>query len=68
MAFCFTAALEISLQYVHNQFHLPLSFHVLSFLVMLTSSLLFVAKFIGLKFILGNATPTTLSHKLLLQP
>ncbi|KAJ0034729.1 hypothetical protein Pint_25881 [Pistacia integerrima] len=50
MAFCFTSALEISLQYVQNQFHLPSSFHLLSLLIMLTFALLFVAKFISLKF------------------
>ncbi|KAL5851257.1 hypothetical protein ACOSQ3_006375 [Xanthoceras sorbifolium] len=50
MGFCFTAALEISLFFAQNKFQLSISFHLLSFAILLIFIFLFVSNFIAHKF------------------
>ncbi|KAL5781174.1 hypothetical protein ACOSP7_006203 [Xanthoceras sorbifolium] len=50
MGFCFTAALEISLFFVQNKSQLSISFHFLSFAILLIFLFLFVSNFITHKF------------------
>ncbi|KAL5781181.1 hypothetical protein ACOSP7_006210 [Xanthoceras sorbifolium] len=50
MGFCFKAALEISLFFAQNKFQLFISFHLLSFAILLIFLFLFVSNFIAHKF------------------
>ncbi|KAJ4723581.1 putative GTPase IMAP family member 1 [Melia azedarach] len=51
MAFCFTSALEIALLFAQTKSQLSVSFYLLSFVVLLIFLSLFVAKFVGEKFV-----------------
>ncbi|GLT26818.1 hypothetical protein SLA2020_018600 [Shorea laevis] len=46
LSFCFTSALEISLQFAKTQPKLPLSFSLVSFAILITFAFLLLAKFI----------------------
>ncbi|KAJ0035886.1 hypothetical protein Pint_25848 [Pistacia integerrima] len=50
MTFCFTSALEIALLFAQIQSQLPVSFHILSFLIFLIFLFLIVANIIGHDF------------------
>ncbi|GLT34626.1 hypothetical protein SLA2020_091330 [Shorea laevis] len=47
LSFCFTSALEISLQFAKTQSKLPLSFSLVAFAVLITFAFLLLAKFIS---------------------
>ncbi|GLT58244.1 hypothetical protein SLA2020_311750 [Shorea laevis] len=47
LSFCFTSALEISLQFAKTQSTLPLSFSLVSFAILITFAFLLLAKFIS---------------------
>ncbi|KAL5784097.1 hypothetical protein ACOSQ2_006489 [Xanthoceras sorbifolium] len=50
MGFCFTSALEISLLFAQTKSQLSISFHLLSFAILLIFLCLFVSNFIAHKF------------------